>query len=78
MSEKVVAVVTGHIDQQFTELAPVLDKYAKVPGSLITILQKAQDIYGYLPWMLFITYLRLQVSSRLKFMALPLSIHNSD
>lgn len=32
----------------FAELAPVLDKYAKVPGSLITILQKTQDIYGYL------------------------------
>ena len=32
----------------FTELAPVLEKYGKVPGSLITILQKAQDIYGYL------------------------------
>ncbi len=28
--------------------APVLEQYAKVPGSLITILQKAQDIYGYL------------------------------
>ncbi len=27
----------------------VLDKYAKVDGSLITILQKAQEIYGYLP-----------------------------
>ena len=32
----------------FRELAPVLEKYAKVPGSLITILQKTQDIYGYL------------------------------
>jgi NADH-quinone oxidoreductase subunit E len=32
----------------FEELAPVLGKYAKVPGSLITILQKTQDIYGYL------------------------------
>ncbi len=32
----------------FTELAPVLEKYARVPGSLITILQKTQDIYGYL------------------------------
>ncbi|MFV0517048.1 MAG: NADH-quinone oxidoreductase subunit NuoE [Aminipila sp.] len=32
----------------FKELAPVLEKYGKVPGSLITILQKAQDIYGYL------------------------------
>lgn len=30
-------------------LEPVLEKYAQVPGSLITILQKAQDIYGYLP-----------------------------
>lgn len=27
----------------------MLDKYAAVPGSLITILQKAQEIYGYLP-----------------------------
>ena len=27
----------------------VLDKYAAVEGSLITILQKAQEIYGYLP-----------------------------
>lgn len=36
------------ITPDFSELAPVLEKYAKVPGSLITILQKAQDIYGYL------------------------------
>ena len=35
--------------EQFKELQPVLDQYAKVPGSLITILQKAQEIYGYLP-----------------------------
>ena len=34
--------------QDFKELDPVLDKYAKVPGSLITILQKAQDAYGYI------------------------------
>ena len=34
--------------QDFKELDLVLDKYAKVPGSLITILQKAQDIYGYI------------------------------
>lgn len=27
----------------------VLEQYARVPGSLITILQKAQDVYGYLP-----------------------------
>ncbi len=30
-------------------IAPVLEKYATVPGSLITVLQKAQEIYGYLP-----------------------------
>ena len=35
-------------EQKFKELKPILDKYAKVPGSLITILQKAQDIYGYI------------------------------
>lgn len=38
----------GNSDVNFAELAPVLEKYAKVPGSLITILQKTQDIYGYL------------------------------
>ncbi|QIB69844.1 NADH-quinone oxidoreductase subunit NuoE [Aminipila butyrica] len=32
----------------FKELAPVLEKYGSVQGSLITILQNAQDIYGYL------------------------------
>lgn len=30
-------------------IEPVLDKYAPVEGSLITILQNAQEIYGYLP-----------------------------
>lgn len=30
-------------------LENVLEKYKNIPGSLITILQKAQDIYGYLP-----------------------------
>ena len=30
-------------------LRPVLDEYAGTKGSLITILQKTQDIYGYLP-----------------------------
>lgn len=32
-----------------TLLSEILEKYASVKGSLITILQKAQDIYGYLP-----------------------------
>ncbi|MCM1286440.1 MAG: NADH-quinone oxidoreductase subunit NuoE [Acetobacter sp.] len=30
-------------------ISPVLDELAEVKGSLITILQKVQDIYGYLP-----------------------------
>ena len=33
----------------FSLLEPCLQKYAAVPGSLITILQNAQEIYGYLP-----------------------------
>lgn len=38
----------NHSENKFKELEPVLEEYAKVPGSLITILQKAQAIYGYL------------------------------
>ena len=30
-------------------LEPIFEKYADVDGSLITILQKAQDLFGYLP-----------------------------
>ncbi len=33
----------------FSLLEPCLQKYSTVPGSLITILQNAQEIYGYLP-----------------------------
>ncbi len=47
MSEK-CCCGCGSKSEQFKELQPVLDQYAKVPGSLITILQKAQEIYGYL------------------------------
>ncbi|MCC8141285.1 MAG: NADH-quinone oxidoreductase subunit NuoE [Lachnospiraceae bacterium] len=47
MAEKLKTSET-ETDQDFTLLAPTLEKYASVPGSLITILQKAQDIYGYL------------------------------
>ena len=39
--------MTEKID--LTQLEPVLDELASVKGSLITILQKTQDIYGYLP-----------------------------
>ena len=30
-------------------LQPILSQYSNIPGSLITVLQKTQDIYGYLP-----------------------------
>lgn len=30
-------------------ISGILNEYASVPGSLITILQKAQEVYGYLP-----------------------------
>ena len=33
----------------FSLLEPTLVKYADIEGSLITVLQKAQDLYGYLP-----------------------------
>ncbi|MBR0457481.1 MAG: NADH-quinone oxidoreductase subunit NuoE [Firmicutes bacterium] len=49
MSEKACNCgCAGDKAAQFTELAPTLEQYAKVPGSLITILQKTQEIYGYL------------------------------
>ena len=35
-------------NENYKELAPVLAKYAGTEGSLITILQKAQALYGYL------------------------------
>ncbi len=34
--------------QDFSQLAPILETYGSIPGSLITILQKAQEIYGFL------------------------------
>ena len=34
---------------RFQELEPIMNEYAAVPGSLITILQKTQDTLGYLP-----------------------------
>lgn len=38
----------GEKTNPFTELNPVLDRYADIPGSLISILQKAQELYGFL------------------------------
>jgi NADH-quinone oxidoreductase subunit E len=33
----------------YTELDEAIDHYSGIEGSLITVLQKAQEIYGYLP-----------------------------
>ncbi|WKY46348.1 NADH-quinone oxidoreductase subunit NuoE [Eubacteriaceae bacterium ES3] len=38
----------GNEKIQFDALEPVLKKYQEIPGSLISILQKAQELYGYL------------------------------
>ena len=38
-----------NVHSDLSLLDTVLDTYASVDGSLITILQKAQEIYGYLP-----------------------------
>ena len=40
---------SNEINLNYGLLDPVLAKYKNTPGSLITILQKAQEIYGYLP-----------------------------
>ncbi len=39
----------NHKSHDLSLLEETLSKYSKVKGSLITVLQKAQDIYGYLP-----------------------------
>ena len=36
-------------ETQLEQLKSILTKYKKKPGSLITILQKVQDVFGYLP-----------------------------
>jgi len=40
---------TGETRYDYRELDKAIEKYGSAEGSLITILQKAQDIYGYLP-----------------------------
>jgi len=40
---------TGVMQYDYSELDKALEVYGSVEGSIITILQKAQDIYGFLP-----------------------------
>ncbi len=37
------------VQSDLSKIEPVLEEYKSIPGSMITILQQAQDIYGYLP-----------------------------
>lgn len=39
----------SHQTSDLSLISNVLDEYKNKPGSLITVLQKAQEIYGYLP-----------------------------
>ena len=39
----------GEMQYDYTALDKAIEEYGRIEGSLITILQKAQDIYGYLP-----------------------------
>ena len=45
--EQDISVKDPNID--VTKLQPILEKHGKTEGSLISILQEAQDLYGYLP-----------------------------
>jgi len=40
---------TGTTKYDFAQLDKALEEFGQIEGCLITILQKAQDIYGYLP-----------------------------
>jgi len=48
MSTKTVAAFTGTKEQE-QELLDVIETFKNTQGALMPILQKAQDIYGYLP-----------------------------
>ena len=39
----------NHVSSDLSLIKDTLEHYKNIPGSLIAILQKAQDIYGYLP-----------------------------
>lgn len=45
------------------KLEPVLEKYSSMAGSLITVLQKAQELYGYLPYDL-LTYIAFRMNQK--------------
>ena len=50
MKKKPTTVVFNGTAEQESALLAVIEKYRGVKGSMIPILQQAQDIYGYLPY----------------------------
>jgi len=49
MKKKMTTVAFYGTQEQEAMLANVIDEYRDVKGALMPVLQKAQDIYGYLP-----------------------------
>ena len=50
MKKNLTTVMFRGTKAQEEQLYAVIDEYRDVPGALMPILQKAQDIYGYLPY----------------------------
>ena len=49
MKKNLTTVMFRGTKEQEEQLYAVIDEYRETPGALMPILQKAQDIYGYLP-----------------------------
>jgi len=49
MKKKMTTVTFNGTQEQESMLAQVIDEYKHVKGALMPVLQKAQNIYGYLP-----------------------------
>ena len=50
MKKNLTTVMFRGTKAQEEQLYAVIDEYRETPGALMPILQKAQDIYGYLPY----------------------------
>lgn len=49
MKNKLETVPFNDTQEQRSELLNVIEEYKDVPGALVQVLEKAQEIYGYLP-----------------------------
>ena len=68
----------AHETIDFAKLDEVLDRYGNVAGSLITILQQTQELYGYLPVEAMYRLSERTGIKPAKILELPHSTHNSD